>query len=252
MVKTMTRITLYFKLLILSWYSKGKALLKTIWIKIRNLFNSTNIIEDTSEPSYIYSEKYHTLFKSTGTQEVVVVSEQVWDQIQQSLPPDFIMPNPDILALFQSMSSNTYDKMFNNPSSLPHLFVDTSLWNQITHVIPQSYILPNPVFDKITTPMSEKYYKNIFAKETNSKQVFVDNSVWEPIKNSLPTKYLLPNQSSEILFKALDGNTHHPLISKENSRKILTDEEIRQKILTNLPENYQISNLLFSKYSTNN
>jgi hypothetical protein len=253
MVKTMTRIILYFKLLLLSWYSKGKSLFQTIWDKIRTSFHSPKFIEDTPETSYIYSEKYHSLFKSIGTQDVVIVSEQVWDQIQQSLPQNYIMPNPVIMALFQSMSSDSYDNMFNNPSSIPHLFVDNKLWNDITHVLPQSYILPNPVFDKITKPMSDKYYETIFSKEIKTdKQVFVDNKLWEPIKNSLPKKYSLPNQHSDILFKAMDGNTHHPLMPKENSTTILTDEEIRRKILNDLPKNYKIPNLSFSKYSPNN
>ena len=253
MVKAMTRIILFFKLLLLSWYSKGKILLKSFWVKIRNLFFSPKFIEDPPETSYINSEKYHSLFKSTGTKDVVIVSEQDWNQIQQSLPSGFIMPNPVILDLFQSMSSDSYDNLFNNPSSLPHLFVDTTLWNHITHALPQSYILPNPVFDKITAPMSDKYYENIFSKEIKTdKQIFVDNNIWEPIKNSLPKEYFLPNQNSDALFKAMDGNTHHSLMNKEKPTKILTDEEIRQEILKNLPNNYKIPNLLFSKYSSNN
>ena len=253
MVETMTRIILFFKLLLLSWYSKGKTLLKSFWVKIRKLFFSPKFIEDPPETSYIFSEKYHSLFKSTGTKDVVIVSEQVWNQIQQSLPPDFIMPNPDNLELFQSMSSDSYDNLFNNPSSLPHLIVDTTLWNHITHALPQSYILPNPLFDKITAPMSDVYYDNIFSKEIKTdKQIFVDNNIWEPIKNSLPKEYFLPNQNSEALFTAIDGNTHHPFLTKENPTKILTDEEIKEEILKNLPNHYKIPNLLFFKHSYNN
>jgi ribulose bisphosphate carboxylase small subunit len=238
----MTRIIPYFKVLLLSWLAKGKLL----WHKTLSLFKTKEIIEDIPKPVYVTSEKYRSLFESITTNEEFLVSEQVWDQIQSTLPQGYIIPNPKSMVQLNSMSSDSYNNLFSKPTSTPHIFVNTAIWNRITHSLPQSYILPNPIFEVLTKPMSGKYYDNLFSKAGGSENnVFVDNKVWEPIKNNLPEGYSLPNHISEILFKAMDGNTYHPLISKETLQPLIKDEEIKDKISNSLPKNYKIPNLSF-------
>lgn len=236
----MKRIIQYFRILLYSLLIKGKA----FWLKIKSKIYSDELIEEISDTTYINAEPYDSLFDSNITTEHVLVSKQLWDRIQTTLPARYRMPNPDNISQLNSMRSDSYDQLFSSPKPSPLTFVDSVIWNRITGYLPKSYTLPHPHFEKLTQTMNEKYYESLFSLPfTNSKQIFVDNKFWEPIKNNLPNKYSLPNPTSEKLFKVMDAYTDHTKNDAKSFEEIRTDEQIIEKINNSLPLNYKIPDL---------
>lgn len=236
----MKRMIQYFRILLYSLLAKGKAL----WQKIKNKIYSEELVEEISETTFINAEPYDSLFDSHTTNEQILVSKQLWDRIQTTLPARYKMPNPDNISQLNSMRSDSYDQLFSNSKSSPLTFVDSVIWNRITGYLPKSYTLPHPHFEKLTQTMNEKYYESLFSIPfTNSKQIFVDNNFWEPIKNNLPNNYSLPNPTSDRLFKVMDTHTNHTKNNTESFEEIRTDEQIIEKINNSLPLNYKIPDL---------
>ncbi|MBU0940683.1 MAG: hypothetical protein KKD36_04525 [Bacteroidetes bacterium] len=238
----MNRILQYFKLLLLSWFAKGKSLWKKIWI---SLYPEKEFLDPHEESNNINSQKYHSIFNSTTSTSELLVSENVWNKIQSSLSPQrYRIPNPSSLNIIKTMSSDTFNHLFQKDYHSPHLFVDPFVWNQITKFLPQSYVLPNPVFDNLSKPMTGKYYENLFpsTNESNNK-TFVDHTVWEPIKKNLPNNYSLPIPLTKLPFNEHIDMSYYPL----NSKPIETDAQIKETILNSLPEKYRIPNIEHSK-----
>ena len=238
----MKRLLLYIKLLLLSWFSKGKSLWQRIW----SFYQTEDAFEESIPDSiYIGADKYNPLFEDEAVISNFLVSEQIWDKIYYSLPLGYLLPNGSSKDTLNTMRADSFDGLFSKPISTPSLFVDINIWNKISHTVSQVYKLPNPAFDSVIKPMKGSYYEHLFSQQAEEadKQTFVDNLIWEPIKKHLPKTYILPNPSSEIIFNAINGNTFHPLDLRESPLKELSNKEIESKILNSLPKNYKIPHL---------
>ncbi|WP_144510779.1 hypothetical protein [Bacillus sp. FJAT-22090] len=203
----------YIKLLIISWFVKGKIVWKRIW----NSLFTKNITEE--ETSFVSHEKYDSMFSSKETNEDILVSERVWDKIQHTISDKAVFPNPKSVGLIKSMESDTLDSLFQKPDSTSKVYVDLTIWNNIEKNLPSNYLLPAPLFERVTKPMSSEYYDSLFSRSLGAKKVFVDNQVWEPIMKNLPDAYTIPAPNVEILKRPSQGNGHIPILIKQQSKR---------------------------------
>ena len=236
----MNRTIQYVKWLLLTLFAKGKSLWKKIWT---SSFQKNELLEASPESSdNINAQKYHSIFDSITSTSELLVSEQVWNKIQSSLPTQrYLIPNPDIINHLKTMSSDSFNHLFPKSNPTPHLFVDPVIWNRITNSLPQSYELPNPVLETISKPMTGKYYDGLFSPSLeSSNKIFVDHTIWEPIKKNLPSSYSLPIPLSKLHSKSVMGNSYYPFSSKEIAKEFKSETQIREKILKSLPKNYKI------------
>lgn len=188
MVNQMNRVIQYLKLLIISWFTRGKKL----WNKIWNKNNEKEILEVHEEEKLTSSDKYNSLFSNRRTIGELPVSERHWDKIMHSLPENFIIPNTDSCILLNEMKATAYDRLFIKASPAPQLFVDRDIWGKIKNNLPSSYLLPTPVFEDSIGPMRSEYYDHLFDIVSETKKVTVDNRIWEQINKNLPVNYKLP------------------------------------------------------------
>lgn len=215
MVNQMSRIIQYIKLFFLTWFIKAKQLWKRIWIFIF----PQETIEELEDTKYIPADKYDSIFSVEQKTKRVFVSESVWDQIKESVPDSFTLPNPHFIKLFTAMKADSYDRIFHHPPSVPLLYVDSDVWIKIIENLPKGYLLPTPLFEDVMGPMRSEYYDNIFSKSFGTTKNVVDNRVWERIKKNLPDNYVLPNPSSILRVYPSHDDKFSPISTKSKLEK---------------------------------
>ncbi|MED1488609.1 hypothetical protein [Bacillus smithii] len=84
---------------------------------------------------------FSTLFSTPN----MFVDDRVWKHIKNSLPENYVLPNPVIKEMFKPMSGDFYNSLFSTPLSTPEVFVDHEVWESIKASLPPDYVIPNPV-----------------------------------------------------------------------------------------------------------
>ncbi|MEK3973514.1 MULTISPECIES: hypothetical protein [unclassified Psychrobacillus] len=212
----MSQMFQQIKLWILSWLVKGRDFCQRVWksffpSKIDHLKEDKVEIE---ENVFATSRKYDRLFPLQQSKEHILVSETVWNKIQDSIPSGYIIPNEQSLHLLSTMSSDYYNNFFHDPPSTPHLFVEGEVWKKIMENIREDYIIPTSLFEKVMTPMSSDYYDKLFPQSYKTSKVFVDNQIWEQIIKNIPESYSIPSKHTDSLISKLSHSNHNSILMK--------------------------------------
>lgn len=196
----MSKLIKIIKRLFINLFAKGKDSWKKLW------YSKISKAIPEGDESYIPTDEYDSMFSVKQTNEGILVSKRVYDQIKHSLPNKFTIPNPNSINLLKSMRGDSYDNLFNNPYPTPSMFIDCEVWGKVINNLPEDYLLPTPTFEKITKPVSSEYYDSLFSQPPGTTSVFVDGVIWERIAKNLPKYYTLPNPTFTVLVNSPNEN----------------------------------------------
>ena len=111
----------------------------------------------------INSYEYNSLFSIPISTQNTFVSGLEWEKIIESVPQNFVLPNPESIAVFQKMKGDSYNLPFTNKTLTSNIFVDSQTWEAILQNLPIDYQLPHLLVLNTFKPMDTDSYRSIFS-----------------------------------------------------------------------------------------
>ncbi|TVY02159.1 hypothetical protein [Cohnella terricola] len=68
---------------------------------------------------------------------------RVWRKVTESLPDDYVLPNPESMRMLLPMTADFYRSLFLISSARPDLIVDDHIWKRIKAALPSNYKIPD-------------------------------------------------------------------------------------------------------------